>query len=38
MYDFFSEYNRTDVFNKSESENEHAATFQSKMYIKFQKI
>ena len=35
---FFSRYNRTGAFNQSEIGNEHAANFQSKMYIKFQKI
>ena len=38
IYDFFSKYNRTGVFNESEIGDEHAATFQNKMYIKFQKI
>ena len=38
IYDFFSKYNRTGVFNQSEIGNEHAANFQNKMYIKFQKI
>ena len=37
-YDFFSKYNRTGVFNQSDIGNEHAANFQNKMYIKFQKI
>ena len=38
-YDFFfSKYNRTGVFKQSEIGNEHATNFQSKMYIKFQKI
>ena len=37
IYDFFSKYNRTGVFNQSEIGNEHAANFQNKMYIKFQK-
>ena len=38
IYDFFSKYNRTSVFNQSEIGNEHAANFQNKMYIKLQKI
>ena len=38
IYDFFSKYNRTAVFNQSEIENEYAANFQNKMYVKFQKI
>ena len=29
---------RTDVFDQSKIGNEHAANFQNKMYIKFQKI
>ena len=37
IYDFFSKYNRTGVFNQSEIGNEHAANFQNKMFIKFQK-
>ena len=37
IYDFFSKYNRTGVFDQSKIGNEHAANFQSKMYIKFQK-
>ena len=31
-------YNRQGVFNQSEIGDEHAANFQNKMYIKFQKI
>ena len=38
IYDFFSKYNRTGVFDQSKIENEHVANFQNKMYIKFQKI
>ena len=38
IYDFFSKYNRTDVFNQSKIGNEHAANFQNKMYSKFHKI
>ena len=38
IYDFFSKYNRTGVFDQSKIGNEHAANFQNKMYIKFQKI
>ena len=38
MYDIFSKYNRTGVFNQSDIGNEHAAIFLNKMYIKFQKI
>ena len=38
IYDFFSKYNRTGVFNQSGIGTEHAANFQSKMYNKFQKI
>ena len=37
IYDFFSKYNRAGVFDKSKIGNEHAANFQNKMYIKFQK-
>ena len=37
IYDFFSKYNRTRVFNQSEIGNEHAANFQNKMYSKFEK-
>ena len=37
IYDFFWKYNRAGVFNQSEIGNEHAANFQNKMYIKFQK-
>ena len=37
IYDFFSKYNRTDVFNQLEIGNKHAANFQNKMYINFQK-
>ena len=36
--DFFSKYNRIDVFNRSEIGNEYAANFQNKMDSKFQKI
>ena len=38
VYDFFSEYNRTGVFDQSKIANEHATKFQNKMYIKFQKL
>ena len=38
IYDFFSKYNRTSVFNQSEIGNEHAANFQNKIYIKFPKL
>ena len=38
IYDFFSKYNRTRVFNQSEIGNEHAANFQNKIYIKFLKL
>ena len=38
IYDFCSKYNRTGVFDQSKIGNEHAANFQNKMYIKFQKI
>ena len=38
IYEFFSKYNRTSVFDLSKIGNEHAASFQNKMYIKFQKI
>ena len=38
IYDFFSKYNRTAVFDQSKIGDEHAANFQNKMYIKFQKI
>ena len=38
IYEFFSKYNRTGVFDQSKIGNEHAASFQNKMYIKFQKI
>ena len=38
IYDFFSKHNRTGAFSQSEIGNEHAANFQNKMYIKFQKI
>ena len=38
IYEFFSKYNRTGVFDLSKIGNEHAASFQKKMYIKFQKI
>ena len=38
IFDFFSKYNITGVFNQSEIGNEHTANFQNKMYIKFQKI
>ena len=37
IYDFFSKYDRTGVFDQSKIGNEHAANFQNKMYIKFQK-
>ena len=37
IYDFFSKCNRTGVFDQSKIENEHAANFQNKMYINFQK-
>ena len=37
IYDLFWKYCRTGVFNQSEIGNEHAANFQNKMYIKFQK-
>ena len=37
-YDFFSKYDRAGVLNRTETGNEHAANFQNKMYIKFQKI
>ena len=36
--DFFSQYNRTGVFNQSKIGNEHAANSQNKMHSKFQKI
>ena len=35
IYDFFSKYDKTSVFNQSEIGNKHAANFQNKMYIKF---
>ena len=38
IYDFFSKYNRTSVFKQLEIENEQAANFQNKIFIKFQKI
>ena len=38
IYDFYSKYNRTGVFDQSEIGNERAADFQNKMYIKFQNI
>ena len=31
IYEFFSRYNRTGAFNQSETGNEHAANFQSKI-------
>ena len=37
-YNFFSKYNRTAAFNRTEIGNEHATNFQNKIYIKFQKI
>ena len=37
IYDLFWKYDRTGVFNQSEIGNEHAANFQNKIYIKFQK-
>ena len=36
--DFFPKYNGTGVFNQWDIGNGHAASFQNKMYIKFQKI
>ena len=38
IYEFFSKYNKTGVFKQSGIGNEHAASFQNKMYIKIQKI
>ena len=37
IYNFFSKYNRSGVFNQSEIGNEHAPNFQNKMSVKFQK-
>ena len=38
IYDFFPKYNRTGILNQTEIGNEHAANFQNKIYIKFQKM
>ena len=37
IYDFFSKYNRTGVFDQSKIGNEHAANFQNKCILNFRK-
>ena len=38
IYDFFSKYNRTCVFDQLKIGNEHAANFQNKTYVSEKKF